>query len=767
MPNIRAFRKLDECALQAIANEIRNTDWSILDSIVDVSIRWCVFKSILKRIIDSIAPLKKTNKIRKKSVPWYDAELHRKQKLVSSLFSKFKTSHSKIDDEAFKKARNEYQWLFRKKRIDYYSKKTAGSFTSSKNFWEFYASSVRLKKDPSSHKTLSSITINGKTLSDTKEIASGINKYFTSLGNAQNLKSDAECSSFINRVFKNDERLERNRQNSQSEFSFRHTSHTILEKLISQLDTSSSPGVTEIATKILKSSSSAIAPFLARLFNSCIDKSALPDEFKQAIVTPLYKNKGNADDINNYRGISVLPPIAKVFEKLLAEQARIYFEVNKLFFSGQHGFRTSHSCESALHELMSKALSNMDKKLINLMLFVDFKKAFDMVDPKLLLVKLLNYGFANSAIFMLRNYFADRKQQVKINEVRSDFVPIELGVPQGSVLGPFLFLVFINDLPSFLSSVYTKIFADDTTLLFESNTIEQCIVESKKEINLLTDWCDHNRLFINWDKTFIMFITNKRVTKPKVVKINNHEVKVVDDFRLLGITLDSKLAFTKHVSLLSLSINRKMFAIKRIYYLSQDVRVTFFKTFILPCFDFGLSLVIYFSKTALNKLVKVFYKCIFHLLRIDCSGMSYEQVDAALKLLRLQSLQGRIFLKLASFGFQMKHSPLAPEELKSQLAFSPATHNYHLRSVSRNCVRAENVTTSHGNRQFKNFYAKLLNRHNEINDLFNKFTFSTMISFKRQLYASYIESLKKFISIFEFFSTKITVNVFQRRYFKN
>ena len=154
-------------------------------------------------------------------------------------------------------------------------------------------------------------------------------------------------------------------------------------------------------------------------------------------------------------------------------------------------------------------------------------------------------------------------------------------------------------------------------------------------------------------------------------------------------------------------------------------------------------------------------------MRIDCSGMSYEQVDAALKLLRLQSLQGRIFLKLASFGFQMKHSPLAPEELKSQLAFSPATHNYHLRSVSRNCVRAENVTTSHGNRQFKNFYAKLLNRHNEINDLFNKFTFSTMISFKRQLYASYIESLKKFISIFEFFSTKITVNVFQRRYFKN
>ena len=133
----------------------------------------------------------------------------------------------------------------------------------------------------------------------------------------------------------------------------------------------------------------------------------------------------------------------------------------------------------------------------------------------------------------------------------------------------------------------------------------------------LIDWCDHNRLFVNFDKTNIMFVTNKRTEKPKSVELNNCSIQVVDDFRLLGVTLDSKFSFVKHASLLVLSVNRKMFAIKRIFYLSHEVRIQFFKTFILPCFDFCLSLVIYFSKTALNKLIKGFSKCIFNLLRIE------------------------------------------------------------------------------------------------------------------------------------------------------
>ena len=141
-------------------------------------------------------------------------------------------------------------------------------------------------------------------------MATSMNSFFTTLGSSQNSKSDEECSRFINNVFKSDDHLNPRKNLFFSEFSFRPTSSTIIEKLISKLDSGSSAGVTDIATKILKASSAAISPFLVKLLSTCIENSIFPNEFKLAVVTPLFKNKGDADDINNYRGISVLPPVA-------------------------------------------------------------------------------------------------------------------------------------------------------------------------------------------------------------------------------------------------------------------------------------------------------------------------------------------------------------------------------------------------------------------------------------------------------------------------
>jgi hypothetical protein len=204
------------------------------------------------------------------------------------------------------------------------------------------------------------------------------------------------------------------------------------------------------------------------------------------------------------------PTIAKIFEKILAMQFTIYLNLNNILFSGQHGFRSGHSCETALHELISYINENRNKNSITLLLFIDFRKAFDLVDSKKLLRKLVHYGFDNSAIKLITNYFLDRFQGVKFKTEISPLMSILLGVPQGSVLGPLFFLLMINDL-AYMIELMCKLFADDTTLGDCDKDLNSLITRFVKKLRFFLEWCEFNTLDVNWDKTFFMFVTNKRV----------------------------------------------------------------------------------------------------------------------------------------------------------------------------------------------------------------------------------------------------------------
>ncbi len=162
--------------------------------------------------------------------------------------------------------------------------------------------------------------------------------------------------------------------------------------------------------------------------------------------------------------------------------------------------------------IISACFENRDNKLITLLCFIDFKKAFDMVDPKLLLIKLLNYGFSNSAAKLLTDYFKNRKIQTKVGDTYSDFISLILGVPQDSILGPLLFTIFINDIYIMLDAL-VKLFADDTTIILAHNDLKTLLTQFKRVFLQLNEWCKHNKLYINWSKTFNMFIHDKRIVQ--------------------------------------------------------------------------------------------------------------------------------------------------------------------------------------------------------------------------------------------------------------
>ena len=658
---------------------------------------------------------------------WYDVELFNAEQYKDRLFCDYKTLQNKCSYENYLLAKDNFNKLNNYKMIEYFKRKASNDFCSTKKFWEFYSSEYTLKSDKNNSNIPNYISDGVESASDPQSISEMFNIYFTTFqsnSDVSNEDSARFCENLLNKS---------NINNRRSTFSFHETNYSTVENLLNGLMSTSGPGISGIATKLLKSFSNKIVPILTELFNECIRTNTIPDEWKSAVVTPLFKNKGSLDDINNYRGISVLPPVAKIFEKILATQIINYLNYNKMFYHSQYGFRPFHSCEAALHMVISKMNEIRSKRLIGMFLFIDFKKAFDMVDSNLLLVKLKCYGFDSSAINLVKNYFTERSQMVKFGNHISSKQPIKLGIGQGSCLGPLFFLIFINDLPHLLSKFETLLFADDTTLSVSGEQFFTVYNSFTIGMIQLRDWCKYNKLDINWSKTKLMFVTNKHNALkeiPTKISFCGVIIEVVSNFILLGVNIDNKLNFLNHVSLLKAKVNKRLFSISKLFYLAKAVKIQFFKSFILPLFDYCLSLCIYFSKKAIQKLVNTYNFCLFKLFKIrakidyrDANDFNLFNNKLEVKF-NLSSLQHRIIIRLMLFSHKIINNEYSPEELRIQFITNfTLNKNYNLRNLNKFYEPTLSKLNNFDEETFIYFFSRFVNDFyiNNINLDFNSF----------------------------------------------
>ena len=365
------------------------------------------------------------------------------------------------------------------------------------------------------------------------------------------------------------------------EFSFNKVSQTEVQSALVNLNVNKSCGHDGLSNKVLKLVGDALAPSLTKIFNTCIDENYWPVEWKRGEWIPVYK-KDNPRDVRNYRPVTVLSAVGKVFEQLLGKQLTIFMEPR--LNNNLTAYRNKNSSETSIVKLVEDWKLTLDNKHVVGILSTDLSKAFDSLHPPLLLAKLWADGFSESAIDMMRCYFTERKNRVRMRSGGfSEWREPSRRCPQGSNLGPLLWNIFQNDLVQNIHASRLAMYADDHQVYASGEKIEDVETILNDEGTRTSEWYQQSLLKCNQDKFQAMSLGSRYKKKGMNLNIKDINIKSSPGIDLLGVAIDDKLNFTKHINNVCTKGARKVGVLMRFRNLiPTEAKFRIFKAFILP-----------------------------------------------------------------------------------------------------------------------------------------------------------------------------------------
>ena len=530
--------------------------------------------------------------------PWITKGLLKSINKKNKLYKQYLHSPSNKGLQKFKTYKNKLNMLIRKAKRKYFFSKFEQSKNNMKQTWNTINNILGRGRKQSAHNKFKDDI--GNVFINPEDISNQFNDFFGNVGPklASNIQSTGKSY------------FEYLKNPINSSMYMKPMVEMDITKIIEKFNPNKSAGDDNIGNFIIKRVAKEIVKPLTQIFNLSISTGSVPEKLKIAKVIPIYK-KQDAEIFSNYRPVSLLPCFSKILERLVFDQCINYINTYEILNDKQFGFRSKHSTYMAIIQLVDKINTAVEKNETTIGIFLDLSKAFDTIDHNILLYKLEHYGFRGIVLEWFKNYLSNRKQYVSYNSCKSQLEDIVCGVLQGSILGPLLFILYVNDITGTSNVLDFILFADDTTILYSHENIESQISVVNAELEEVSNWFKTNKLSVNASKTNYMILGTSHMTS---VKAQQHFNVILDDTvldrvkctKFLGVLIDENLTWKCHIDCVSKTLSRNIDIMNKLkYFIPGRILYSLYCTFILPYVNYGILIWGNTCKVYLDKLIKL------------------------------------------------------------------------------------------------------------------------------------------------------------------
>jgi hypothetical protein len=481
--------------------------------------------------------------------------------------------------QEYRMTRNKITKLIKKTKLHYYSQVTDKYKNKPKQLWK----EIRLAFPNKNNEVLNDIT------------AEQFNEYFSTIGmktaSLNNIVNNEYCEPFPQCLYT---------------FNFSEIKEAYVFKILNSLPIESKNDILDFDTKLLRMSSKIICSSLTFIINISLKIGHCPTDWKIARVSPAFKGKGDINEETNYRPLSVIGHIAKLTEKCVHGQLLAYLVQHRFISIDQFAYMKNHSTATSLHRLIDDILENINEKENTALCFLDIRKCFDTIDHNILIYKLRKYGIQGSSLSWFISYLKNRTQVVAFNNKVSSEKSIGIGVPQGTILGPILFLLFVNDISNHILNASINIYADDVVLYFSDKNINVLQKTLQQSLDSVHEWYKRNKLSLSVEKCTSMVINNskKKCLDSFQLTLDGVMIDNLNKTKYLGLTIDNKFHWQEHISQVATKVNANNYRLRRLKSsVPRDIKLKIHKAVTLPIIDYANTVWGSFSKSN-DKLIE-------------------------------------------------------------------------------------------------------------------------------------------------------------------